>query len=55
MYVYKYSVDKYLLCMIKVRLGGVLVVCGLCYNLEEIDRSVFVVLFENLKIHGMSS
>ena len=47
-YIYKYSVDKY-------RLGGVLVVCGECYNLEENDRSVFVVLFENSKIHGMSS
>ena len=45
MYVYKYSVHIYLLCMIKVRvrflrvrwctsgLGGVLVVCGECYNL----------------------
>ena len=26
MYVYKYNVDIYLLCMIKVRVGGVLVV-----------------------------
>ena len=29
-YVYKYSVDMYLLCMIK---PGVLVVCGECFNL----------------------
>ena len=29
------SVDMYLLCMIMARgLGGVLVVCGECYNLE---------------------
>ena len=34
MYVYKYSVDMYLLCMIKARvIGGVLVVCGESYNL----------------------
>ena len=30
---YKYSVDIYLLCMIKVGLGGVLVVSEECYNL----------------------
>ena len=33
MYVYKYSVDIYFMCMIKVRIGGVLVVCEECYNL----------------------
>ena len=27
------SIDIYLLCMIKVGLGGVVVVCGECYNL----------------------
>ena len=32
-YVHKYSVDMYLLCMIKARLGGVLVVYGECFNL----------------------
>ena len=33
-YVYKYSVDIYLLCIKKVRVGGVIVVCEDCYNLE---------------------
>ena len=33
MYVYKYSVDMFLLCMIKLGFGGVLVVCGECYNI----------------------
>ena len=35
MCVYEYSVDIYLLCMIKVRvrLGGVVVVYGECYKL----------------------
>ena len=33
MYVYKCSVDIYLLCMIKLGWGGVLVVCEECYNL----------------------
>ena len=41
--VYK-CVNIYLLCMIKVRVGGVLVVCEECYNLGSIDRSVVVVL-----------
>ena len=36
MYVYKNSVDIYLLCMIKVRLGGVLVGCGECYKLGKL-------------------
>ena len=37
MYVYKYSVDIYLLCMIKIRVRCILVVCGECF---KIDRSV---------------
>ena len=41
------NIDKYLLCMIKIGLGGVLVVCGECYNL---DRSVVVVLSHHLSI-----
>ena len=68
MYVYKYSVDIYLLCMIKVRIRWCTCSLGECYNL---DRSVVVVLspppplyfvFENSnlltyiqKIQGMSS
>ena len=64
MYVYKYSVHIYLLCMIKVRVRWfVLVVCGECYNLGYIDRSVVVLspllsiffFFEQPKIQGMSS
>ena len=41
MYVYKYSVDIYLLCMIKIRVRCVLVVCGECF---KIGISVVVVL-----------
>ena len=41
MYVYKYSVDIYLLCMIKIRVRCILVVFGECF---KIDRSVVVVL-----------
>ena len=43
-------------------LGGVLVVCGECYNLGKIDRSVVVLshhlsilFFKSPKIQGMSS
>ena len=50
MYVYKYSVHIY------IGLGGVVIVCGKCYNLGLIDRSVVFVLspplyfvFENSK------
>ena len=35
-------VDIYLLCMIKFKGGSVHVVCGQCYYLVVIDRSVFV-------------
>ena len=37
------SVHIHLLCMLKVRVGGVVVVCGECYNLGKIDRSVVFV------------
>ena len=37
--------------MIKVRLGDILVVCGECYNLEKIDRSVVVVVVVVLSPH----
>ena len=47
MHVYKYSVHKYLLCMIKV---SVVVVCGECYNLGLIDRFVVFVLSPPLYI-----
>ena len=54
MYVYKCSVDNdiYLLCMIKVGLGGVLVVCEDYYNLVgPVSPSVsssFMFCFSNL-------
>ena len=41
-YVYKYNVDMYLLCIIRLGLGAVLVVCGECYNLGKIVNSVIV-------------
>ena len=59
MYVYKYSVHIYLLCMTTV--SDVVVVCGECYNLGLIDRSVVFVLspplkiLKTLKLQGKSS
>ena len=47
MHVYKYSVDMYLLCMIKVRVRWC--TCSqwrMLYNLEEIDRSVAFVKYK---------
>ena len=46
MYVYKYSGDIYLLCMIKVsdRWCIYLYICEECYNLGYFDRTVVVVL-----------
>ena len=57
MYVYKYSVDMYLLCMIKARvIGGVLVVCGESYNLGLSLWFCFLlhsILFLKLKPHSI--
>ena len=48
--------------MLKVRVGGVVVVCGECYNLGKIDRSVVfvpsplsILFFKTPKIQGMTS
>ena len=40
MYVYKYSVHIIICLLCMKGLGGVFVVCGECYNLGEIGRSV---------------
>ena len=51
----------YILCMIKVRLG-VLVVCGECYNLGKLIGLLFlfclplsIMFLKTLKIRGMTS
>ena len=54
----------YLLCMIKVRgLGGILVVCGECYNLGKLIGLLFlfchpllsILFLKTPKIRGMTS